>query len=178
MKKNRLRRKDRVINGLIFVVIVGGALAVRYLPSLVSYWQSSEVYKRYSKVEGVRATYIKDFRVNDTVTVGVTLLEATTDSGWAVLQEDFGLPVVPKEFEELICGDSNRVVLKSVPKKEPFCLEGDTLTSDVLAISHYKHTIVHLEVKNRMQSDLFKRKQFDEIEKNDIKQHSNHEKIN
>ena len=176
MKK--LKRKDRIINALIISFVIGVGFVVWFLPPAIAYWRSSEVYKRYSKVEGVRATYIKDFRVNDTVTVGVTLLEATTDSGWAVLQEDFGLPVVPKEFEELICGDSNRVVLKSVPKKEPFCLEGDTLTSDVLAISHYKHTIVHLEVKNRMQSDLFKRKQFDEIEKNDIKQHSNHEKIN
>ena len=146
MKKNRLRRKDRVINGLIFVVIVGGALAVRYLPSLVSYWQSSEVYKRYSKVEGVRATYIKDFRVNDTVTVGVTLLEATTDSGWAVLQEDFEVPAI-QEYKEYYY-DSNKVSLKQYTKSVPLYSGEDTLTKDLITISYYKHTIGHFEIRS------------------------------
>ena len=174
----KLNKRDRLINTLIVIAVIGGVLAVRYLPPAIAYWRSSEVYKRYSRVEGVRATYVKDYRINDTLTIGVTLLEATTDSGWAMLQENFGVPVVPKEYEELICGDSNRVTLKIIPKKEPLCLEGDTLANDVFVVSYYKHTIVHLEVKNRMQSDLFIRKQVDDIEKNDIQQYSNHEKDN
>ena len=63
---------------IIFVLVVVAAivagLAVRYVPSVVPYWQCSEVYKRYSKVEGVCASYIKDYRINDTLTLGVTLL--------------------------------------------------------------------------------------------------------
>ena len=174
-----MKKTHILILGLLVVVAtVVVVQVVRYLPRVVPYWQCSEVYKRYSRVEGVRATYIKDYRINDTLTIGVTLLEATTDSGWAMLQENFGVPVVPKEYEELICGDSNRVTLKIIPKKEPLCLEGDTLANDVFAVSYYKHTIVHLEVKNRMQSDLFIRKQVDDIEKNDIQQYSNHEKNN
>ena len=171
-------KKHNVIFIILCVVAVLVAVLVKRCPRTVPYEQCSEVYKRYSRVEGVRATYIQDFRVNDTLTVGVTLLEATTDSGWAMLQENFGVPVVPKEYEELICGDSNRVTLKIIPKKEPLCLEGDTLANDVFVVSYYKHTIVHLEVKNRMQSDLFIRKQVDDIEKNDIQQYSNHEKDN
>ena len=174
-----MKKTHILILGLLVVVAtVVVVQVVRYLPRVVPYWQCSEVYKRYSRVEGVRATYMKDYRINDTLTIGVTLLEATTDSGWAMLQENFGVPVVPKEYEELICGDSNRVTLKIIPKKEPLCLEGDTLANDVFAVSYYKHTIVHLEVKNRMQSDLFIRKQVDDIEKNDIQQYSNHEKNN
>ena len=174
-----MKKTHILILGLLVVVAtVVVVQVVRYLPRVVPYWQCSEVYKRYSRVEGVRATYVKDYRINDTLTIGVTLLEATTDSGWAMLQENFGVPVVPKEYEELICGDSNRVTLKIIPKKEPLCLEGDTLANDVFAVSYYKHTIVHLEVKNRMQSDLFIRKQVDDIEKNDIQQYSNHEKNN
>ena len=174
-----MKKTHILILGLLVVVAtVVVVQVVRYLPRVVPYWQCSEVYKRYSRVEGVRATYVKDYRINDTLTIGVTLLEATTDSGWAMLQENFGVPVVPKEYEELICGDSNRVTLKIIPKKEPLCLEGDTLANDVFVVSYYKHTIVHLEVKNRMQSDLFIRKQVDDIEKNDIQQYSNHEKDN
>ena len=174
-----MKKTHILILGLLVVVAtVVVVQVVRYLPRVVPYWQCSEVYKRYSRVEGVRATYVKDYRINDTLTIGVTLLEATTDSGWAMLQENFGVPVVPKEYEELICGDSNRVTLKIIPKKEPLCLEGDTLANDVFVVSYYKHTIVHLEVKNRMQSDLFIRKQVDDIEKNDIQQYSNHEQDN
>lgn len=160
----------------VFVAVV--MVVAVCMQRVVPYWQCSEVYKKYSRVEGVRATYVKDYRVNDTLTVGVTLLEATVDSGWVTLQEDFGLPVIPKEYEKFFCADSNKVSLKFFPKKEPLCLDGDTLLNDVLAISFYKHTIAYFEVKNRMQSDLFICKQFGENEKNDIYNYSNYEENN
>ena len=160
----------------VFVAVV--MVVAVCMQRVVPYWQCSEVYKKYSRVEGVRATYVKDFRVNDTLTVGVTLLEATEDSGWVTLQEDFGLPVIPKEYEKFFCADSNKVSLKFFPKKEPLCLDGDTLLNDVLAISFYKHTIAYFEVKNRIQSDLFIFKQFGENEKNDIYNYSNYEENN
>ena len=160
----------------VFVAVV--MVVAVCMQRVVPYWQCSEVYKKYSRVEGVRATYVKDYRVNDPLTVGVTLLEATVDSGWVTLQEDFGLPVIPKEYEKFFCADSNKVSLKFFPKKEPLCLDGDTLLNDVLAISFYKHTIAYFEVKNRMQSDLFICKQFGENEKNDIYNYSNYEENN
>ena len=87
-----MRWKDKIINVAIFVTIVGGALLVKYLPGVVPYWQCSEVYKRYHKVEGVQATYIKNYPVNDTLTVGVTLLEATDSAGWEYLLHAFNIP--------------------------------------------------------------------------------------
>ena len=89
MKKNK--KSNIIINILIVVVILGGASIFWYMQRTVPYWQCSEVYKRYKDVEGVRATYIKDFRVNDTLTIGVTLLEATTDSGWVFMTKEFNL---------------------------------------------------------------------------------------
>ena len=151
---------------IIFVLVVVAAivagLAVRYVPSVVPYWQCSEVYKRYSKVEGVRASYIKDYRINDTLTLGVTLLEATTDSGWAMLQEDFGLPVIPKELEELFCGDSNKVSVKCIPKKTPLYMGGDTLANDWIAISRYKRRICHFVIESKEQMRLILHKNVDE----------------
>ena len=145
------KHKVRIINIIILVIIVGGSLAVRYLPGWVPYWQCSEVYKRYKDVEGVRATYIKDYRVNDTLTVGVTLLEATTDSGWAVLQEDFGLPTIPKDYETLLCGDSNRVSVKGFPKPAPLYISGDTIEDDIIAISRYKRIIAYFDIQGNGQ---------------------------
>ena len=96
-----MKRKDTIINILIFVVIVGGALVYRYMQSVVPYWQCSEVYKRYHKVEGVRASYIKNFPLNDTLTIGVTLLEATDSAGWEYLLQAFNIPQEMIELEEI-----------------------------------------------------------------------------
>ena len=174
-----MKKTHILILGLLVVVAtVVVVQVVRYLPRVVPYWQCSEVYKRYSRVEGVRATYIQDFRVNDTLTVGVTLLEATTDSGWVTLQEDFGLPVIPKEYEAEFCGDSNKVTVKSFPKSIPLYTDGDTLVDDIIAISRYKHTIAHFVIQNREQLKLIIHKQCDDNTRNDYLKYSNHEKDN
>ena len=169
---------NRLINSLIFILIVGGMLIYLHFSRTVPWKECSEVYKCYSRVEGVKATYIKDYRLNDTLTVGVTLLEATTDSGWAALQEDFGLPVIPKEYEESFCSDSNKVTIKSFPKSVPLYVEGDTLEDDIIAISHYKHTIAHFVVQSKEQWKLFILKQFEDMERNDIQKYSSHEENN
>ncbi len=174
----KLNKRDRLINTLIVIAVIGGVLAVRYLPPAIAYWRSSEVYKRYSRVEGVRATYVKDYRINDTLTIGVTLLEATTDSGWVTLQEDFGLPVIPKEYEAEFCGDSNKVTVKSFPKSIPLYTDGDTLVDDIIAISRYKHTIAHFVIQNREQLKLIIHKQCDDNTRNDYLKYSNHEENN
>ena len=158
-----MKKRTRILlTVLVCSFLVGVALVYRYMQYVVPYWQCSEVYKRYHKVEGVRATYVKNYPVNDTLTVGVTLLEATTDSGWAMLQEDFGLPVIPKELEELFCGDSNKVSVKCIPKKTPLYMGGDTLVNDWIAISRYKRIICHFVIESKEQMRLIVHKNVDE----------------
>ena len=173
MEKNR---KLKIV--VIFVTVIGGVLMAKYLPGMVPPWQCSEVYKRYKDVEGVRATYIKNYPLNDTLTIGVTLLEATTDSGWAVLQEDFEIPVIPKEFEEIFYGDSNRVSVKGCPKCVPIFSDGDTLADDLIAISFFKHTIAYFEVRDSGQLKTILYKQCDDNIKNDNQKYSNYEENN
>ena len=67
-------KKHNVIFIILCIVAVLVAVLVKRCPRTVPYEQCSEVYKRYSRVEGVRATYVKDYRINDTLTIGVTLL--------------------------------------------------------------------------------------------------------
>ena len=62
----------------------------------------SELYTRYEHVEGLEVSYIKDFKVNDTVCVDVTMLEAKTDSAWTTIQTDFNVPIIPEEYQELL----------------------------------------------------------------------------
>ena len=145
-----MKRTD-YITLLICLLAVGVALVVVRCPRTVPWEQCSEVYKKYSQMDGINAAYIKDYRINDTLTIGVTLLEATTDSGWAMLQEDFGLPVIPKEYEERFVGDSNKVSTKIVPKESPLVDGEDSLVHDIIAISRYKHIIAHFELQSKVQ---------------------------
>lgn len=142
-------KKNNLICVVLFVTVVVAMLAWGYLARVVPYWQCGEVYKRYSKVEGVRATYIKDYRLNDTLTVAATLLEATDSAGWVGLQEDFELPVI-QEYKDYYY-DSNKVALKQYTKSNPLYCDGDTITNDLIAISYFKHTICHFVIQSKEQ---------------------------
>ena len=79
----------------VFFIILAVALGVI---TLIYRWhrifpthEVSEIYSRYAKEEGIDAAFVKDYRVNDTITVDVTLLEATDSAGWSMLKEDFGI---------------------------------------------------------------------------------------
>ncbi len=86
---------------LICLLFAGVAVAVIRCPRTVPERECSEVYKRYHKVEGVRASYIKNFPLNDTLTIGVTLLEATDSAGWEYLLEAFNIPHELTEIEDI-----------------------------------------------------------------------------
>ena len=147
-----MKRKDKIINILIFVAIVGGGLAIMYLHRVVPYWQCSEVYKRYHKVEGVRATYIKNFPLNDTLTVGVTLLEATDSAGWEVLQRDFELTPLPPEVLAFL--DTNSVDLW-LASKDDYCKGKDSiiLNNDIIAVSYYRQQVSVFSIVTEKQLD-------------------------
>ena len=153
-------KKEWPIKVLATVVVVGVALAVKFLFCAVPYWQSSEVYKKYKDVEGIRASYVKDYPVNDTLTVGVTLLEATTDSGWAMLQRDFSITPIPPEVINLI--DSNSVDLWLASKRD-YSRHKDSILSNnyLIAASRFKHKIAIF--------DIWSEEQLDAIFENQIK---------
>ena len=161
MKNNRLRKKDKVVNNLIFVVIVVVVLVAKFLPGVVHYWQSSEVYKKYSRVEGVKATYIKDYRLNDTLTVGVTLLEATDSAGWAYLCGEFNiLPGMIEAAEEDSTTDVwTRKILKGHPespykKSDANHQEGETEpVIEILSLSIRRQEVCIFHTRNNKECD-------------------------
>lgn len=87
-----IKQRDNIICLVICMAGVLASLCIIYTRSTVPYWRCSEVYKHYSKVEGIRAMFVKDFRVNDTLTVDVTLLEATDSAGWEYMLQQFDIP--------------------------------------------------------------------------------------
>lgn len=64
----------------------------------------SQVYVRASAVEGIEASFVEDYRLNDTITLDVTLLEAKDSAAWQWLCEELGimsLDDVPLEIRGL-----------------------------------------------------------------------------
>ena len=77
--------RKRILAAAMAVAVVAATLAFRLWPRTLSPVQCGEPYRRYAGSDIVRASFIKDKRINDSVSVDVTLLEAVGDSGWVVL---------------------------------------------------------------------------------------------
>lgn len=156
----------------VCLLIVLGTLTVKLWPRTVPFEQCSEIYKKYANVEKVKASFIKDFKVNDTVFVDVTLLEATDSMGWATLKKDFEIPNPSPDFQQRIDSGKDLIYTKKIPKvtvadslkkshpnvssqsREDDNLhssrgaENVTYGNDWLAISHLNHIIIVFHTKN------------------------------
>ena len=152
-----MKRTGLITLAACFAVLVMAVVVIRY-PRTVPLEECSDVYKRYKDVEGVRATYVKDYRVNDTLTVGVTLLEATTDSGWAKLVSKFN---VPMEMVELAKSNPDiDIWVGQALKDRPEVLcdvselnEEEAQELEIMTISMQMHTICIFHTCNKQEMD-------------------------
>lgn len=167
-----MKPKQLILPAIFFLAIVLVALAVRLWPRTVPFDQCSDLYKQYANVEGIDATFIKDYKVNDTVFVDVTLLEATDSMGWATLKKDFEIPNPSPDFQQRIDRGKDLIYTKKIPKvtvadslkkshpnvssksREDDSLhssqgaENVTYGNDFLAISHLNRTLIVFHINN------------------------------
>ena len=75
------------------IIAVGLAVCAGFFlfPRQLTPEECGALYQRYKDAEGIDASFIKDFPVNDTLATDALLLEAATDSAWCELLEDFGM---------------------------------------------------------------------------------------
>ena len=66
-------------------------LAVKYRPRGLSEEECGPLYRQYAHAPGIEASFVKGFRVNDTLFLDVTLLQAKDSAGWERLLNDFHL---------------------------------------------------------------------------------------
>ena len=70
----------------------------------------SEVYTRYADTDGLNVVFFKDYKINDTVFVDVTLLEAKDTTAWEELCKDFDIASItqfPVEFRESLTASNS-----------------------------------------------------------------------
>ncbi len=109
----------------------------------------SEIYARYEKVEGIDVSFVKDYKVNDTVFVDVTLLEATDSVGWATLKKDFEVPNPPPVAQQFIDNGEDLIGVKLIPKSTTTDTILNPYPNDVLAFSHLKRSLIVFHTKNK-----------------------------
>lgn len=129
------------------LTVVCTAVAVWQWPGLSPSFSTSAVYKTYAAEQGIDATFLHNFPVNDTLAVDVTLLQATDSSGWERLKKDFEIvEITPEERQAMGEKVYKRVCRSSVrlsPKEHPGAPMDKTDISNnlVLGISREKCTI-------------------------------------
>ncbi len=134
------------ILAIVEAVILCLALQWKYIfPSK----EVSELYTHYENVDGVAASFIKDYKVNDTVFVDVTLLEAIDSMGWATLKKDFEIPNPSPDFQQRIDSGKDLIYTKKAPKSTITDTSQNSYPNDWLAISHLKRTLTVFHIKNK-----------------------------
>lgn len=126
--------------GIILMIALGAITLVFRWHSIFPTDEVSELYTRYEHVEGLDVSYIKDFKVNDTVFVDVTMLEAKTDSAWALLKRDFGVGEPPQECQDMIDNGTDLVFVEFITKSAQETA-GHPYPYNMLATSYLLHTL-------------------------------------
>ncbi len=93
----------------------------------------SDLYCRYHNADGIAASYIHNYHVNDTITLDVTLLEATTDSAWQALCSDFAITNIVDTIKQI----APDVVFSRLVNRHDYSQVafGDSPDAEILAIS-------------------------------------------
>lgn len=148
---------------VIAIVAVIEVLAI----ALVQQWryifpshEVSEIYTRYENTDGIDASFIKDFRVNDSVFIDVTLLEAKDSAGWALLCKDFAISDVVKVMQHI---DKDIIISRQVSKDDyTQVLESYTPDAEMLAFSYVDKEISIFHTNNEKEHHAVYYHNFDE----------------
>ena len=134
---------------IALAIVLAGVAACAWIilhPRQLPVEECGDVFRRYKDVEGVAASFIKGFPVNDTLRLDVTTLQARDSAGWERLLEDFHIrrsSELPEIVQRWLNEGKDMVGVHLAPKSDP-TLPTDTtnaLNNNVVAVSRLYHTI-------------------------------------
>lgn len=158
-------KRSWLITILVCLLILGGGGTVLLLPQVVPFDQCSDVYKRYAKMDGVDATFIKDYKVNDSIRVNVTLLQATDSVSWNIIAKDLNVPPppeIPDEYKGLFLQSNSfgYFIVKNKPNEDK---QMHNKRKDICTFSREKMTICIFHTCDETQIDAILDNSIDEI---------------
>ncbi len=142
-------KKNWYITILVSLLLLAGGWFVISWPRTVPLERCSEIYRIYADKPSIKASYIKDFPVNDTLILDVTLLQATDSNAWAMLFKDFELVIDPALMQRINDG-KDLITIKEIPKNhQPPNDSSDIYPNDMAAFSHQTRTITIFHFKTQ-----------------------------
>ena len=123
----------RPITTILLTLAVATAVGVVVWRHVLPMRSVSDLYRHYEHADGIAASSIHNSHVNDTITLDVTLLEATTDSAWQALCADFAL----SDFVETIIQTAPHVVFSRQVNRRDYTqvVLGDSPDAEILSVS-------------------------------------------
>ena len=123
----------RTITTILLTLAVATAVGVVVWRHVLPLRRVSDLYRHYEYADGIAASYIHNYHVNDTITLDVTLLEATTDSAWQALCTDFAISDIIGTMEDI----DPRAVFSRLVSRHDYSqvILGDSPDAEILAIS-------------------------------------------
>jgi len=141
--------------GVVLLLALGSVAVAMHWHHLFPSGTLGEIYGRYSSAEGVKAVLAQDFRLDDTVTVDVVILEAETDSAWALLLEDFRRPIPPPEVQAFLEQNANAITVNRASRDDYSRVE-DGREQDFLLIvqQDYQRRLTIFDITDKNQSAM------------------------
>ena len=151
-------KNKRPLFVVLLCLLLAGGVVLALIPCSPMPWQCSKLYWQYRGQEGIKATYVKQYPVDDTTLVDVTLLQATTDSARESLCHEF----VPYEFADSnkyinnLIHDTTSVTFRAVSKDDPHQKTKPDTTCDynLLVISAKVKSVGIFQIETKSQFDV------------------------
>lgn len=94
-----MSKRIGILTAVVCLLAVGLVVVLRLCPRTPRADEVSDIYRQYADNEYVAASFVKDFKVNDSVMVDVTVLEAKDSAGWQQMLDDFNIyQMTPEEL--------------------------------------------------------------------------------
>lgn len=131
---------------LLCLLILGSAAAVILWPRS----DDASLSRHYNHIPSIKATYFKDYPINDTLTLNVTLLQALDSAGWRTLRNDFNIAELDPALQQLIDSGLDPLFTLRVNKDDyTQSVDSTCPNSQLLAFSYKSQTVTLFHVTNK-----------------------------
>ena len=133
---------------LLVAVVAAGWLC----PWLFPAGDEGNLYRRYEHNPHIEVSYLRNYPLNDTLTIPVTLLQASDSIGWDSLCRTFNLPRYSQKAMAML--DSTTASFKKAPKRD-YSLPPDSnqLNNDVIVCFLFKQEACVFHIESEEQHD-------------------------
>ena len=148
-------KRNRFILATIPLIVVGILAFVKLYPRSVPLDECSPLYRQYAGQEGIEAFYVRDYPVDDTTLVDVTLLRATTDSAWvSMCLKSLPYHCPEDKRENVIHGNSVTQYISSKDDIRTKVIPSDTNNYNLVFINARQKYIVIFHTENKTQVSI------------------------